>query len=126
MLDEQIKVSFNRWFDTFNEHNLEKLEGLADELFTDDFILHDPDFAGLPPGPAGIKEFVRQALVNIPDIHIALEDLVTDGDKAAIRFTVRGTDQTQRKMVTLMVLVISRFVGGKLAEEWQVGRPVEG
>lgn len=63
---------------------------VADELFADDFVNHDPN-----PGRAsdleGFKEWVRRWRAAFPDYHVEVDDLVAEGDKVGARYTVTGT-----------------------------------
>jgi predicted ester cyclase len=126
MSTEGNKAVLRRWFEALNKGGISALEKLADELFTADFVLHDPAFPGLPPGPEGVKQFVRGVLQSMPDIHMTFEDMVAEGDRVASRAIVSGTDATTGKLVRLLVMAIDRFVGGKIAEEWELGVPEEG
>ncbi len=124
MSTQQNKVVLARWLAAVNERDLEKLDELADETYTDDYVLHDPDITDLPPGPAGVKLFFRRVLPNVPDLHIIGDDIIAEGDKVAVRWTIQGTHLNQRTTASLMILSISRFVGGKIAEEWQLEHPI--
>ena len=66
MSTEQNKAVLARIVAAVNERNLEKLDELADKLFTDDYVLHIPGFADLSPGPAGFKLFMRKILAAMP------------------------------------------------------------
>ena len=123
MSTEQNKAILQRWMDAFNEHDLAQLDRLADELYTNDYILHDPGFPALPPGPAGVKQFVHDVLSSSSDFQITVEDLVAEGDRVVCRFEVRSTDALTGKPTRTLVMGISRFAGGKIAEEWQLSVP---
>jgi predicted ester cyclase len=125
MSTTQNKAVLARILDAFNEHNLEKLDQWADEFCTADYVYHHPDFTDLPPGPAGFKQFIRRVLADMPDAHQTIEDMVAEGDKVASRWTVRGTEVSQQKTVTLTILNICRFVGGKIAERWELGHQLD-
>jgi ketosteroid isomerase-like protein len=99
------------------------LDQLADELYTADYVLHDPGAPDRPPGPEGMKQFARGALKSWPDLNVTIEDLVAEGDRVASRITVSGTDASTGKPWRLLGMSIIRFVGGKIAEEWQLAVP---
>ncbi len=60
-----------------------------------------------------------------PDLHWTIDDMIFQGDKIAVRYTMTGTHKgefrgsppTNRK-VTVWGADIHRFVGGKLVECW--------
>jgi len=121
---EQNKAVIRRQLEAFGPGKLSALEQLADELYTADYVVHDPGSPGLPPRPEGVKVFVRGFLTAFPDARITVENQIAEGDKVTTRFTMRGTDAASGKPMTMQVLCLSRFAGGKIAEEWQIGAPV--
>ena len=123
MSTEPNKSVLLRWIDAMNKKDVTVLEKLADELFTVDFVNHDPSFPDMEPGPAGVKKFVHWVLKGSPDIQITVHDMMADGDKVISRFTLNFTDATTREPVSLLVIGIDRFVGGQIAEEWELGVP---
>lgn len=112
-----------RWFEELNKGNL----AVADEIYAANYILHDPNNPlDLPPGPEGVKQFLSPFITAFPDTQGTIEDLVTEGDKVAVRFTIRGTHQGEfqgiaptGKQVTMTGISIIRFTGGQMVEEWQ-------
>jgi len=123
MSTEKNKAAVLGWIDAMNKKDLSVLDKLADELNTADFIEHDPGFPDFGRGPEGVKKWVRQVLKDSPDMHITLEDMIADGDKVVVRLTVKSTDAATGKPVNFLVLAIDRFVGEKIAEEWELGVP---
>jgi hypothetical protein len=123
MSTEKNKAALLRWGDAMNKKDLNELDKLADEIYTADFIERDPGVPDMERGPAGVKKWVRQVLKDSPDMHITLEDMLADGDKVVVRGTVKFTDTATGKPVNLLLLAIDRFVGEKIAEEWELGVP---
>jgi predicted SnoaL-like aldol condensation-catalyzing enzyme len=123
MSTEENKTTLRRWIDAMNKRDLNVLDKLADELFTADYISHNPGLTGFERGPEGVKKFIHQALKDMADIHVIIEDQIADGDKVVSRITYRFTDKTTSKPVNILGIVIDRFVGEKLAEEWELDLP---
>ena len=44
-------------------------------------------------GPAGLKEFFTGHRTGSPDIHYTIEEVVAEGEKVVVRWTVTGTQQ---------------------------------
>ena len=77
----------HRWFDeVWNQ----KREDAIDEMMAEDVVVH-----GLPGGPIvgreNFKPFFRSFASAFPDIHVTVEDVITEGDKMSCRCTVTGT-----------------------------------
>jgi steroid delta-isomerase-like uncharacterized protein len=74
------------WDEIFNKKNLEAV----DEYFAEDAVI---GFA--PPGIRPDREYFKQTidpyLAAFPDLHVALEDQIAEGDIVASRFSVTGT-----------------------------------
>lgn len=82
-------------------------------------------------GGDGDREGYRETLASVremfPDLQMTVEDTVSQGDKAAVRFTVTATHKgefmgippTDRK-VSWEGIGIIRVVDGKMAERWNV------
>jgi predicted ester cyclase len=99
-----------------------------DAVCTTTFVLHDPMAPpGLPPGPQGLKDYAYVPFfAAFPDMQITIEDQIAEGDKAAVRVTIRGTHQGDfmgiaptGKHVTITAIGIYRVEEGKIAETWQ-------
>ena len=112
-----------RWFEeVWNQGR----EAAIDELMAQDAAVHGvagPD--QVHRGPAAFKPFWQQFRGAFPDIHFTMEDLISQGDMVAGRWTARMThsgDQlgiaaTQKKL-TITGMVFARVKEGKMVEGW--------
>lgn len=93
----------------------------ADEILTDDFVFHSPPQATVLIGPEAVKQLAADFRAFIPDVAIAHDDVVAEGDRVVIRWTVRGTAQTESGGVPIVYtgIDIFRIEDGRLAELWQ-------
>jgi predicted ester cyclase len=103
----------------FNKGNYAAL----DVLFAPNYQEHQ---FGLKPTLPGMKEDIRFLRTAFPDFHLAIEDVVAEGDKVWIRMTARGTNHgpfkgpPTHKPMTITVFDICRFENGKIVEHWGV------
>jgi steroid delta-isomerase-like uncharacterized protein len=114
-----VQQGFDR---LFNQGQL----ALADELVSADFLNHDapPD---APRGPAGLRSVVTMLRTAFPDLQIKTAEMVAEGDKVAVRATLRGTHTgpfmgippTGRRVEQEQIHIL-RFAGGKTVEHWAV------
>jgi steroid delta-isomerase-like uncharacterized protein len=95
-----------------------------EEFLLDDVIAHEPD--GDVRGVEEIKHYLATFWAAFPDTGVTVEDVIAEGDKAVIRYTLRGTHKgtteeygpaTGRRMV-MEGITIYHFKSGKLAEMW--------
>jgi predicted ester cyclase len=59
------------------------------QLMDANYLRHLPGLESR--GPEGFKQVATAFLTGIPDSTFTIEDLIAEGDRVVIRFTVRGT-----------------------------------
>jgi predicted ester cyclase len=76
-------------------------------------------------GPATFKPFYRQFRTAFPDIHIAIEDTLAEGDRICARCLVTATHSGHgvagaptNRAVRFTGMCIIRFHNGRIAEAW--------
>lgn len=119
---EENKAIVRRFYELFNEGNL---EGLG-EVFAADAVDHDP-LPGQAPGLEGVRQSLAPFLSGFPGIQITIEQMVVDGDKVADRIVAHGTHTgdfldipATGKPVTVKALNMYRIADGKIAEAWHI------
>jgi predicted ester cyclase len=101
-----------------------KLDKL-DRLYTDDYVYHGIPMLGDLRGPTAFKELVRGFIDAVSEFQEKVEDQVAEGDKVVTRLSGRGRHTGELmgaaptgNEIRWTALIMSRFVGGKIAEEW--------
>jgi predicted ester cyclase len=74
-------------------------------------------------GHAGARQSVALYLALFPDLRFEVDEQVSEGDKVASRWTLRGTHRG--RSVELHGIVISRFEDGRIIEDWAASDTVE-
>jgi predicted ester cyclase len=74
-------------------------------------------------GHDGARQSVALYLTLFPDLSFEVNDQVTEGDKVASRWTLRGTHKGRQ--VELRGIVISRFDDGRIIEDWAASDTLE-
>lgn len=123
-MTEQNKTNFKRLYEeVFNQGNFD----VADELIGPNVVEHQqqPGVAPDAAGPELVKQIARFFRSAFPDLHIAVDDLIAEGDRVAARVTIAGTHQGELlgipptgKQVQISSIDIIRFEDGKAAEHW--------
>ena len=122
-MSERNEAAIRRfWEEVFNGRNL----GLIDDLFLPDYVYHGG--AGQEVrGPDGLKAFLRVYLDAFSDMRVKIEDIFSQGDRVVSRATCRGTHKgalmgipPTGKQVEVTVICVNRFVGDKIAEDWEL------
>ena len=87
MMSEQNKALVRRIVDeAWNRGAL----AIIDEAFASDYQEHNPR-PGQQPGIAGYKGGVVMMRAAFPDLFLDVHDLVAEGDRIAILYTLEGT-----------------------------------
>ncbi len=97
---------------------------VADEIMAENYVDHGAP-PNLPSGREGFKEFFAMVGKIFPDVQVAVEDMIAEGDEVVTRLTIRGTQKGAfrgfpgtGKRATWTGIDIIRISGGKLAERW--------
>ncbi len=105
----------------FNQGELD----LADELYTPDYVLHDPSLPEDLHGPEGLKQYAAMNLGAFPDARVTVEDQIAEGDMVATRWRATGTHTGELMGILptgrrseISGITINRFSGGRIAEDW--------
>jgi steroid delta-isomerase-like uncharacterized protein len=115
------KEMAQRWY---SEVMSEGKTEVIDELCAPDFVDHDP-LPGTSADLAGLKDFVAQIRAAFPDMQMTADDLIVEGDRLAIRSTMRGTHEGDfmgipgtGKKVEVSNYDFVRFENDRAAEHW--------
>ena len=115
------KALARRFIETFNTEDLTAV----DEFIAASFTNHDPGTPPLPTGPEGYRQLVRTYRVAFPDLYLAVEDLIAEGDKVAVRWTAQGTNTGELmgmpptgKLGTVTGISIFIIAAGKITAQW--------
>lgn len=110
----------------YDRINAGDIDGFARDL-ADDFVEHE-ETPGLAPTKDGVKSFFRMQLAAFPDLRLAVQDVVADGDKVVARVRYTGTQHGEfmgmpatGKSVEVQLIDIFRFGDdGRVREHWGV------
>lgn len=120
------KATFRRFQELFNSGDAPLISKTIDELVAPDVLFHAP----LPVGATGqqaLKQIAATLHRAFPDLHVAIEDMIAEGDKVVGRQTVTGTQRGEYmgysptgKSVRYNEIFILRFADGRIIEIWGV------
>jgi steroid delta-isomerase-like uncharacterized protein len=93
-------------------------------LVAPDFLDHDP-LPGQPDGADGAEYVVTTMHTAHPDLRFAIDDLIAEGDRVTIRWTLFGTNTgalagrpPTGQPVEVSAIAIFRIADGLLKERW--------
>jgi len=97
----------------------------VDELFSEDFVEHNPTFPGSDGGRDGFKQMIHTMHSAFPDFRTEVLDQIAAGDRVVERWVSRGTHEGEflgvpatGKVIEVEGMDISRLEGGRVVEHW--------
>jgi ketosteroid isomerase-like protein len=120
MTPEQNLSIAHKWFDAFNQHNLDQLLSLYDdeaEHFSPKLKIRKPETNGLVKGKPALHEWWREAFDLLPTLHYRVTSLTANSDRVFMEY-VRTVDGQEDMLVAEVlevrdgVIVFSRVYHG--------------
>ncbi len=121
---EQNKAIARRWSEQlWSQGDL----AVADAIVAPDYIRHDAGDPFPARGPEDVKRIVGMVRQMLPDLRIAVEDVIAVDDKVVVRYTAIATDTEgfmgrppTGKRISTPAIQIFCFADGKIVESWAV------
>ena len=121
MVPESERTARRFFEELWNEGDLR----VAEELIAPDHIHHVGGHELL--GPDGVKGAVTWLRTAFPDLRFEIDDMISDGDRAALRWTASGTHlgpfddlQPTGRRVEWTGADFFRLRGGRIIEVWAI------
>jgi len=93
------------------------------ELYDADVVAHG--LPGVEPGLESVRGYYEALWAAFPGARLTLDDVISEGDEVACRFTLRVTHEGEfngipptNKRVVVTGITILRFAEGKCVERW--------
>jgi len=123
IMSVENEALLRRWFEeVWNKGRTEAV----DEMMAVDAIAHGLGDTQVV-GPAAFKGFHAKFKGAFPDIKISVDDILSQGDKVAVRFTIRATHQGDHlgvpatgREVSFPAMSLVRCKDGQIAEGWNL------
>jgi steroid delta-isomerase-like uncharacterized protein len=121
-MSEENKAVARRFIEeVWNNGNLDAI----DELIAENHVDHDPAQAGGPGGREAMRAFVEMYRSGYPDTHLAIGEVIAEGDLVAMTWTATGTHQGELmgiqptgRSITVTGIGVDRISGGQIVESW--------
>jgi predicted SnoaL-like aldol condensation-catalyzing enzyme len=109
MTDTDPRTLAHRMHAAFNERNVDA----ADDIFAPDFHSHP-----LQGGRDQVKASWTAMITARPTARSVVEDVLVDGDRAALRSTIYGLSADDPDAAAGTIMEIIRVADGRIAELW--------
>lgn len=120
--EEQNRQVVGQFFEFYNGHDIESIGQL---ISSSNYSFH---FPGMQPMDWNThKQFIGGIISAFPDFRHNIIDVVTEGDKVAVRFNITGTHKGEfqdipptGKQVSFEGTEFFTIIHGKIVEEWVI------
>lgn len=97
MTPEKLQSIAFKWFETFNNKELEKLLSLYDEdavHFSPKLKMYKPESSGFVTGKEALREWWKEAFERLPSLNYKVKSLTANGDRVFMEYirTVTGEE----------------------------------
>jgi predicted ester cyclase len=96
-----------------------------DEVFADNYVNHNMPVVGVPGTKAGFRQVVEATRHAFPDVHVQIQDMVSEGDFVVFHDTTQATSQGDLlgipptgKQVAWTEIHFLRIVDNHIVEHW--------
>jgi predicted ester cyclase len=121
MTNDELKTKVRMLFENgFNQGDYSLVEELIHSNYVDHSTMPAP-----APGIEGFKKRIVSLRKTFPDVNFRVDDIFVDGNKVALRWTVRGTDTggfrdgpPSGKEVLVTGINIEYIFDGKIIDHW--------
>jgi predicted ester cyclase len=117
---EKNKALARAVVESFNQSDLDA----AATYLAADYVDYS-DTPGTPPGSVSARQRWAMLRAAFSDARVTIDDIVAEGDKVAVRFTLRGTHTGElmgipptRRHVVVTGIDINRIGNGQIVERW--------
>jgi steroid delta-isomerase-like uncharacterized protein len=116
-----IHQAFEEW--NVVNGDIAKMRSLYEKYYGADFIYHN-----MSGGDMSREKAMQEnaaSIASFPDIKYSIDDIIAEGEKTAIRFTMQATHKgpfmgipATGKLVVVKGVEVDKIVDGKIVETW--------
>lgn len=107
MTPEKLQSIAFKWFEAFNNHNLEQLLSLYDddaEHFSPKLKIKRPETKGLVTGKENLGSWWQDAFDRLPSLHYKVTSLTANADRVFMEY-IRTADGDEDMLVAEVLVV---------------------
>jgi ketosteroid isomerase-like protein len=113
MTPENLQSIAFKWFDAFNNHNLEQLLALYDddaEHFSPKLKIHKPETNGLIVGKDALRAWWQDAFERLPSLNYKVTSLTANGDRVFMEYTRSVSGENDMQIAEVLEVKAGKIV----------------
>lgn len=106
-----------RWFEAFNEHNLEKLLSLYDDKaqhYTPKLKIKNPETNGLIAGKAALHDWWKSAFDNLPTLKYEVKSLTSNDYRVFMEYIRKVEGEPDLMVAELLQIEDGKIIFSKV------------
>lgn len=113
MTPENLQSIAFKWFDAFNNHNLEQLLALYDddaEHFSPKLKIHKPETNGLIVGKDALRTWWQDAFDRLPSLNYKVTSLTANGDRVFMEYIRRVSGENDVQIAEVLEVKAGKII----------------
>ena len=113
MTPENLQSISFKWFDAFNNHNLEQLLALYDddaEHYSPKLKIYKPETNGLIVGKIALRAWWQDAFDRLPSLNYKVTSLTANGDRVFMEYTRRVSGENDMQIAEVLDVKAGKIV----------------
>jgi len=117
MTPEKLQSIAFKWFDAFNNHNLEQLLALYDdeaEHFSPKLKISKPETDGLITGKEALSAWWKDAFDKLPSLHYKVTSLTANADRIFMEYIRTVDGDVDMAIAEVLVVKENKIVASRV------------
>jgi limonene-1,2-epoxide hydrolase len=117
MTPEKLQSIAFKWFEAFNNHNLEQLLSLYDdeaEHFSPKLKIRKPETEGLVTGKEALRTWWQDAFDRLPSLHYKVTSLTANADRVFMEYIRTVEDEEDMLVAEVLVVKENKIVASRV------------
>lgn len=117
MNPENLQSIAFKWFDAFNNHNLEQLLSLYDddaEHYSPKLKIHKPETKGLIVGKQALREWWQDAFDRLPSLKYKVTSLTANNDRVFMEYVRTVTGENDALIAEVLVIRENKITASRV------------
>jgi limonene-1,2-epoxide hydrolase len=117
MTPEKLQSIAFKWFDAFNNHNLEQLLSLYDDEaahYSPKLKIRKPETQGLVTGKEALRTWWQDAFDRLPTLHYKVTSLTANADRVFMEYVRTVKDEEDMLVAEVLVVKEDKIVASRV------------
>ncbi|OAB25195.1 Predicted SnoaL-like aldol condensation-catalyzing enzyme [Flavobacterium fryxellicola] len=116
MTPEKLQSIAFKWFETFNNKELDKLLSLYDDEaihYSPKLKMYKPESEGLVAGKEALREWWKDAFERLPSLNYKVKSLTANGDRVFMEYTRTVTGETDLQVAEVLDIKEGKIIASR-------------